>query len=284
MAVTVDDAFKQFHATINLSGDHRATANARKDWIVSRLRPTFTIVDAFAFGSIPKFTALSGHADADVLVVLHYGKHLKDRQPATVLSNVKTALGNVSSSVRRNGQAITVKFNSWPNVDVVPAAVIYTDDGKVNRYDIPDMHQGIWLPTRPRKHANEINAAASERGPVFRQVIKMAKDWSRRQAVRLQSYHIEVIALRHVSGDSYPWAMLEWFKGANELLNWCWHEGHDITDYLAYDQRQKLGGPLRAAESSARSAWYLTCGMNANHREAIRIWKSIFGQRFPGYG
>src|SRR5216117_3322158 len=36
--------FEQFHTTINLPGDHRTLANARKDWIVGRLRSSFTIL------------------------------------------------------------------------------------------------------------------------------------------------------------------------------------------------------------------------------------------------
>src|SRR4051794_20205318 len=93
MAGLVNDAFEQFHTTINLPGDHRTTANARKDWIVGRLRPHFTILDARTMGSIPKYTALRDHADLDVLVVLHHGLHIKDKTPARVLENVRQKLG-----------------------------------------------------------------------------------------------------------------------------------------------------------------------------------------------
>ena len=80
-------------------------------------------------GSIPKYTALSGYADVDVLVALHYGQHIKDRRPSAVLSTLKTALGPGAGAVRRNGQAVTVKFQSWPNVDAVPASRVVGDDG-----------------------------------------------------------------------------------------------------------------------------------------------------------
>ena len=79
MAYTVDAAFDAFYEQINLSGDHRDTANARKERIVSLLKGDFEILDAFSTGSIPKFTALKGRADLDVMIVLHYGKHIKDK-------------------------------------------------------------------------------------------------------------------------------------------------------------------------------------------------------------
>jgi hypothetical protein len=65
MAYTVEAAFNTLHENINLSGDHRDTANKRRDRIVELLKNQFTILEAFSAGSIPKYTALRGHADAD---------------------------------------------------------------------------------------------------------------------------------------------------------------------------------------------------------------------------
>jgi hypothetical protein len=280
----VEDAFEQFHREINLPGNHRATANRRAEWIVGRLRPHFTVIDAFPIGSIPKYTALQDHADLDVLVVLHHSKHIKNRLPSTVLANVRKALGPGVGRVRRNGQAVTMTFTSWPNVDVVPASRTMTSDGtKVSRYKIPDMNRELWLPTRPRRHSSKINAAASVRGPLFRQIIKMVKDWSRRQPVKLQSYHIEVIALKTSSTwDEYTWPIFQWFDAAIEAVDWCWHDGQDISGYLSPADADKAKAQLQQAKDAARWAWWLTYGDRAAHREAIGIWKQIFGRRFPG--
>jgi hypothetical protein len=284
MAWTIDDAFKGFHAAINLSGDNRAAANKRKDWVVDRLAGNMTVLDAFTFGSIPRFTALKDHADADVLVVLHYGNHIEGRQPATVLNNVKAALGNIGT-VRRNGQAITVKFDSWPNLDVVPAARYRDSDGTVSHYEIPDSVRGAWIKTKPRLHAKQIEDAASVRGPVFRQVIKMAKDWNRRQTPRLQSYHIEVIALKAVpSQQDYTWSMYQWFKEAQNAIDFYWHEGQDVSQYLDWSAASKLKTLLGNTTSTALTAWSAGYGPSPDHKLAITNWKSIFGQRFPAYG
>jgi hypothetical protein len=67
------------------------------------------------------------------MAVLHFGKHIKDRLPSEVLLNVKNALGTGRAGEgRRKGQAVTVTFESWPSIDVVPASRI-AKDGVVTR-------------------------------------------------------------------------------------------------------------------------------------------------------
>ena len=233
-------------------------------------------------GSIPRFTALQDHADVDVMAVLHWERHIKGRKPSQVLTTVRDALGAGPGSIRRNGQAVTIRFQSWPDVDVVPAS--RTDDnGTVTGYRIPDMNREVWLATNPPKHSNEINTAAAARGPRFRQVIKMLKDWNRRQPTRLQSYHIEVIALElSTSWTDHGYPIMKWFEAAQPACDWLYHEGDDVSAYLAGDQAHKAKQLLLPAERQAESAWLAS--VKKDHRRAITLWKSIFGQRFPGYG
>lgn len=279
----MDRAFEDFHAAINLVGDHR-TANARKDWIVSRLGSTFTIMDSFAMGSIPKYTALADHADIDILVALHYSDHIKDRKPSTVLANVKAALGTSAGGIRRNGQAVTVRFNSWPDVDVVPASRTVSN-GAVTGYSIPDMRREVWIPSRPRSHARRVADAAATNGPKFRQVIKMIKDWNRRQSVQLQSYHIEAIALRAMfTWTDYSWAAFQFFEEAQGHLDFMWYDDADAAAYLDWSRRTQVRQQLQAAAGIARSAWNLTYASNDDHQRAIAEWRRVFGQRFPTYG
>jgi len=127
LANTVQAAFDQFYENINLSGDHRETANSRRDRIVSLLEKHFKIIEAFPSGSIPRFTAVRGYADVDVIVALHYSKHIKDRMPSEVLQAVRDSLAEYETTVRKNGQAVTLYYKSWPNVDIVPASRVVDD-------------------------------------------------------------------------------------------------------------------------------------------------------------
>ena len=130
MAFTVEASFNAFFDAIDLAGDHRVTADSRRDAVVSLLKNDFEILESFATGSIPKFTALAGACDLDVMIVLHYGKHVKDKKPSEVLKSVREKLSKYRLGARRNGQAVTLSYTTWPNVDIVP--VSRSEDGKGN--------------------------------------------------------------------------------------------------------------------------------------------------------
>ena len=66
-------SFDKFRENIELMSDHRETAKKRRDNIVSILSKDFEIIDAFPSGSIPRFTAITGYADLDVIVVYIMG-------------------------------------------------------------------------------------------------------------------------------------------------------------------------------------------------------------------
>jgi hypothetical protein len=142
MAIAVESAFGEFYEQINLSGDHRETANTRKDDVVARLKKDFEVLDAFATGSLPKFTALKGNADPDVMVVLHYGKHIRDKAPSQVLESVQRSLSDYRTNVRKNGQAVTLYYKTWPNVDIVPVPRVTNKDGSVNCYEVLNANNG----------------------------------------------------------------------------------------------------------------------------------------------
>jgi hypothetical protein len=284
MAWTTEGAFEVFYSSINLPGEHRSTANGRREWVIQRLRSGgMNVLEAITMGSIPKYTALKGHADVDVMAVLHYGNHIENQRPSQVLSAVKNALNlGAAGTLRRNGQAVTVTFQSWPKVDVVPASRL-ASNGVITGYNIPDMTREKWLHTNPPQHAQDMASASTERGPNFRRVIKMIKHWNRRQATKLQSYHIEVIALQmDVSWTDHGYPIMKWFEAAQTACDWLWHAGSDVSGYLSWNSAQKVKGQLAVAERSARSAWMES--IRNQDRLAISGWKSVFGQSFPSYG
>jgi hypothetical protein len=201
MAYTTDAAFDAFYEQINPSGDHRETANARKDRVVGLLKNDFEILDAFSTGSIPKFTALKNRADLDVMVVLHYGKHVKDKTPTQLLDSVRKPLSKYRTNVRKNGQAVTLHYDTWPNVDIVPVSRTTKSDGSVSHYDVPNSNNGTWIQSRPRKLAKAIEDKATECGENFRRIIKMIKHWNYVHSEYLSNYHIEVLALNVFSGN-----------------------------------------------------------------------------------
>lgn len=287
MPYTVAVSFDRFCENINLGGNHRDTANTRRDDIVATLGKSFEIVESFSTGSIPKYTALKQHADLDVMVALHYGKHIKDKTPTQVLQIVRDALGEWRTGARRNGQAVTLYYKTWPNVDIVPVSRVVNDDGTISHYNVPDSNTDKWIESRPKALAATIESKSSECGYNFRRIIKIIKHWNRIHSDYLSSYHIEVLAINVLSGnmDDTPWHVFKFFEDARKLLeSYLWYDTGFADDYLLWSNRQEALKRFDTAITKSRDAWYKTYGENNDHEGAIEIWRQIFGGEFPSYG
>lgn len=287
MPYTVEVSFTEFYDAINLGGDHRGTANTRRDDIVKKLSKTFTIIESFSSGSIPKYTALKEHADLDVIVALHYGKHIKDKTPTQVLQEVRDALAEWRTGARKNGQAVTLYYKTWPNVDIVPVSRTMDDSGSFLHFNVPDSNSDTWIVSKPKAHAANIEAKSSECGCNFRRIIKMIKHWNRIHGNYLQSYHIEALALRVFSGniDDTSWNVFQFFDMARPLLvGSLWYDTGFADAYLSWSDRLEVLKRFDTAIYKSRSAWHKTYNANDDHKGAIEIWKQIFGDKFPAYG
>lgn len=288
MAFSSDSAFEQYYGNINLSGDFRALAAQRRDHILGLLENRFNVIDTFAGGSIPKYTALRNHADLDVFVVLHYGIHCKGKKPSEVLLEVRQALA-AKPRVRRNGQAVTLTYAGFPDVDVVP--VFFTShDGE--RYEdalylnVPDMNTETWIRSTPKLHSDRIDAAAIAYGAVFRRAIKMMKHWNWRHGDILRSFHIEVLALTAMTAANFSgisFAMYKFFSVISEhVLVPLHYEDGRVDEYLSAIDRQTLLNRLNQVKENALQAWL--DAFLGNHEASITRWRNIFGEEFPTYG
>ena len=287
MPYTVAVSFTKFIENISLTGDHKDTAEARRKRLVGLLESDFRILDSFPAGSIPKGTALKAHADLDVIVVLHFGTHIKDKTPSQVLQAVRDVLGEYKTGVRKNGQAVTLSYTSWPSVDIVPVARVDNDGGGVAYYYVPNMNTETWIQSRPRLHAKTVAAKAETCGYRFLPLVRMLKQWNRAHSELMSSYHIEVLALSAFDStiDDYPWAVYQFFERAVALAARSLpYAGAYADDYLDAATRRQVVQRLQVAKDRARNAWYRTYGTNADDEGAIEIWRHIFGDKFPAYG
>jgi len=287
MPYTVQASFEKFRENIELSGDHREIANKRKDHLVSILENDFSILEAFPSGSIPRYTAVKGYADLDVIIVLHYGKHIEGKKPSQVLQAVRDCLGEYKTNVRKNGQAVTLYYETWPNVDIVPVSRVVNDDGSINYYKVPDMNTESWLRSRPKRHSYKLNDKNKECGEMFKRIIKMIKWWNHQHSALLESFHIEVMVIEAFQGklSDYSWEVFQFFDKAIKLASSSlWYEVGYADSYLNTETRKDILDRLETARDKARDAWYLTYKDRNEHEKAIAIWRQIFGDKFPAYG
>lgn len=114
----------------------------------------------------------------------------------------------------------------------------------------------------------------------------MIKYWNSRSSYPLQSYHIEVLALRifQTGMDNVVWEVRQFFEDAASLVSGSLvHDGAIVDDYLSWESRQKALAALESALSLANIAWF-QWKHPQNDRESIRYWRQIFGSAFPQYG
>lgn len=287
MPYTVTFSFEKFYENINLDGDFRGTANTRRDDIVKKLSKDFDILEAFSTGSIPRFTALKEHADVDVMIVLHYEKHIKDKTPTQLLQEVRNSLAEWKTGTRRNGQAVTLSYVTWPDVDVVPVSRVTDALGNFQNYNVPNSNDDTWIASKPKELAAIIEAKSTECGPFFRRMIKMAKHWNRIHSDYLTSYHIEVLAIHAIKGkkSDLTWDIFQFFKEARALLeSYLYFDTGFTDDYLTWESRQEVLKRFDTAIDLSRRAWLLTYGSGDDHEGAITLWRQIFGNKFPVYG
>ncbi len=287
MTHTVSSAFEEFRKNLEPPNYDRTIATKRKEHLLSLLRDDFMILDAFATGSLPKYTAVKGYADLDIFVVLHYGKHAEGKKPSEVLQAVRDSLGEYKTNVRKNGQAVTLYYKTWPNVDVVPVFKTVDEAGNVAHYNVPDMNSESWIKSNPLRHAKKLSKKNQDYGPEFKRIIKMIKWWNHQHSSLLESYHIEVMVLKGLTGkfSNYPGAIYSFFDKAVDLANSpLWYEESFVDSYLTESKRQEVVKRLETARDKAFEAWHRTYGSNADHKGAIMIWRQIFGGEFPAYG
>jgi len=287
MAYTIAVSFDTFASNIEVSGYNRKTAKGRENKVKSLLEDKFEILDIFSIGSIPKYTAVKNHADLDIFVILHFSKHIKGREPSAVLLSVKNALKDYAVSVRRNGQAVSLSFKTWPDVDIVPVYRNVNNDKSVNHYGVPNMHTESWVKSRPRLHASKMSKRnhSDACGSKFKRVVKMAKWWNYENGGYLSSYHIEIMALDTLFNEitDYSWTIYYLFKQIQEKVHKNIHDGvaHVSSDLTSAQKEvfdQQLSNTVRRLDE-ARD--YIT---NGDNEKAIEKYRMVFGTNFPSYG
>lgn len=105
MAYTVAKSFVDFISAITITDNAEDIAKTRRDAIFNLLKDEFHILEAFPMGSMMHGTGQKNIADVDVLVALHYGKHIEGKSPRQVLEGVRSHLSQIQCSARQEERA-----------------------------------------------------------------------------------------------------------------------------------------------------------------------------------
>lgn len=280
MPYLISTSFADFLKKITIDGDLTKLANTRRDRIGELLGTSFNILNISTIGSIPRGTGLKNVSDVDVMVELHYDKHIKGKSPRTVLENVRDALSEYNAQiVKKNGQAVTLYFKTWPNVDIVPAKRVTIGSGYA--LHIPDMNSGEWIVTNPGVQNQTMTAASLRK----RQLVRMVKCWNHAHSNYLQSFHIEQIALKTWLDEStwnessWPWALVAFFDMATNMTG----PQAELSPAYSVDDWVQLRERLRRAKELSSIAWYAV-DRTSDVKTAVERYRILLGDRFPQYG
>lgn len=278
MPHTVPFTFHKFLEAISIPDDVAPTVESRRREILSLLGKSFEIVGAFPTGSLVRRTGLRSKSDLDVFVALG-ARHFGGRPPRQVLEDVRAALSDYNAQiVRKNGQAVTLYFKTWPNVDIVPAAMV----GGATGFKIPNSNDGAWIGTNPLAH-DRVVAGLTEAG---RELVRIVKAWNHAHSGYFQSFHIEVIAAAlMLSGDpgdtddGWPLALSMFFDLALKMTE----ASTRISADYGVDDWSELRKRLRTAHELALDAWHAAYEYG-DAKACIEKSRVLLGGSFPAYG
>lgn len=287
MATTVDEAFRQFKANLEITSLQESTTSTRQANVRDAVARDFVVLETFLTGSYRRNTMIAplNKADIDVFVVLD-PKYYGAGNQSSLLTSVMTTLKKEYPStpkIKPDGQAVTITFSDF-KVDVVPG--FYRTGGG---FLIPDANMTRWLATDPKKHVELWSASNKAHEGSLVPLIKMLKCWNRQRGGRFRSFHLEVLVRNVLSGviiTDYPSGARFVF---DKMRSKVWSKvadpagySDDVAPYLSKADADKMIAELDHAYRCALAAENnLNLGLK---RTAIEGWRSIFGDQFPAYG
>ncbi|QKZ22871.1 SMODS domain-containing nucleotidyltransferase [Streptomyces chartreusis] len=291
MATNPGQAFNVFHERITLTEAQKATLNARKNIVEDKVRSAFPagsdmpFMEAKLIGSTGRNTAIRPLNDIDLMVRFSaengaWNKYRQDSQ--AFLYRVREALNSASTvgKIGARGQAVRLFYTDGIHVDVAPVFK-YSDGG----YGIPN-GSGGWMTTDPDVHAAYMTRRNSELGSNLKRLQRGMKAWNRTHSQHFGSFHLDVMvaevfsSLNNNSRDASHKFFL-WGQNHMRVADPAGYGG-DLSAGMSGAQRSLALSALRAAEDRAKQA--LAAEERGDYREAIRLWRIVFGDEFPAYG
>ena len=212
-----------------------------------------------------------------------------------ILNAVKTAMQSIPqyrhSDIGRDGSAVVLNLKSYDwSFDIVPACAVANSAGETTHYLIPD-GSARWKKTNSRIDAQRTTDANQKHSGHFLPAVRLLKYWNRRTyKPRLPSYYFETLLTnRALTSGAYPsltGAVEDLLYGLSEtIMRTCDDpKGHEPALDRAVDYDTKSRCQKAAADAWIDSRRALGFEKDGNNKEAIGLWRAIFGPEFPDYG
>lgn len=247
--------------------------------------------DTFLSGSYKRDTAIrpqkkedeTERPDVDIIVET---THTCEDAPEEVIDLLYNTLEKKYSDPRLQERSVGIE-TSKADMDVVP---VIKHDGI---YLIPDRKLGIWLPTNPPGHTTWTTETNKTAGKRFKPLVKLTKWWRRENPTsdkKPKGFVIECFAaycMDYVE-DYYGELFVQTLETIVEKYEWYISlrrvpslpdpgiQSNSVTDGMTADAFIDFYNKIKEHAELGRKALNET-----DPEEATKLWKEIFGDRFP---
>lgn len=292
MASTVSQAFVELAGKLKPTDAQESTIASRRDSVASFLATaypstsTMPLLETKVIGSAQRKTLIRPVDDIDVLAVFDdsqvWASYKYDSKQ--LLYRVREALSSYRvETVGSRGQAVRLFYSSGPHVDITPAFRVFNFFGQADGYYIL-RGDGGWQQTNPYLHHDFMVQRNQELGGYLKPLVRLLKRWNRVHSGRLRSFHLELITQASVStlSASMREATKVFFEYAGYHLHVTDPAGYsgDLAAALSYNQEQAILQSFSYGRDHAQRA--LDAEALGNTAEALRQWRIVFGDEFPG--
>jgi hypothetical protein len=293
MATTIPQSFSVLRSNLEITGLQAETVSTRQKSVREVVANGMTVSDDFLTGSYSRSTMIAplSEADLDIFCVLDptYFHHYNGQNggPAGLLDFTKRTLLKTytrTPDISRDGQAVTIRFDDFV-VDLIPG---FNRTG--GGYLIPNSINNSWLSTDPKAHVEIVSASNKMHNGNLVPLIKMIKAWNRQNGAFFRSFHLEVLALSildNVEISDFSSGTRFYFDKARTLITQKNPDpagyGDDVGSYI--NTREKIDEASRRFQTAFDRAIRAEQFANLNQiRDAVDVWRQIFGDYFPAYG
>jgi len=291
--ISVTDAFKKFRGNLELTQGEQDDASRRQKEIRIVMDSGFILEDDFLSGSYRRFTKTKPLKDVDIFCVFgddERDKYRNNKSPSIILGDTERVLANEygDNNVHKQRRSVSIEFpvrgdeERVMSFDVVPAFT------KGDHYEIPDTGTTKgWTETNPKIHAEKATNANDDFKGEWKGIVRMIKAWNNEKGKPVKpSFLLEVMCLdllRPPFNGNYPYEFMQLFASAADRILEEWPDpaglGPPVSDSMNTREKSLAQKALHKAGYAIRQA--INIERAGNQGEALRIYRQLFGAKFP---
>jgi Second Messenger Oligonucleotide or Dinucleotide Synthetase domain len=291
--ITINEAFRKFRSNLELTQGEQDDASRRQQEIREVMGEAFDLEDDFLSGSYKRFTKTKPLKDVDIFCVLsdeEREKYRNNKHPSVLLNRVKEVLdakyGN--ENVHKQRRSVSVRFPVRGDEDRVMSFDVVPAFTKGDHYEIADeATKSGWTETNPKIHAEKATDANAAFNGEWKGMVRMIKAWNNEKGKPVKpSFLLEVMALdllRPPFDGNFPYEFMHLFASTGDRILQDWQEpaglGPPVSDSMTTGERTAAQKALKDAGYVIRQA--VNTEQGGNTGEALRIYRSLFGPKFP---